>query len=209
MALADYAQGHHYSMQHAWLCLLTRFFMQMLGLTVTGHLAIATCRMCGFRVLRNTYRPLQSKTIAEYWNRYNYYFKELLAEFFFYPTYFRFFKNRQKLRIFFATLSAATFGNIIFHFLILSPVIISYGIVQTLKGFLPFTCYAIVLGIAIACSQLRNLSTPKKNNLFAQYISPIFILAFYAILELFNKNYQPESISINFKFFGSLFNMTW
>jgi hypothetical protein len=81
MTLAEYAQGQHYTTHRAWLVLLNRFFSQMLSLTVTGHLTIATCRMLGFRVFRNTYKPLQSKTIAEFWNRYNFYFKDLLSIF--------------------------------------------------------------------------------------------------------------------------------
>jgi len=45
--------------------------------------------MAGFATLRNTYRPLESRSIAEFWNRYYYYFKEMLISFFFYPTFFR------------------------------------------------------------------------------------------------------------------------
>ena len=35
---------------------------------------IACVRMAGFRALRNTYRPLESRTVAEFWNRYAFYF---------------------------------------------------------------------------------------------------------------------------------------
>jgi hypothetical protein len=40
-------------------------------------------------------------------------------------------------------------------------------------------------------------------------ISPVFVLGFYSILGLFNQTYQTESILINLKFLGSLFNIRW
>jgi hypothetical protein len=210
-ALYDYSQGLYYSFSWAWLCLLNRFFTEILMLTVMGHAFIATCRMCGFRVLRNTYKPLQSKTIAEFWNRYNFYFKELLAEFFFYPAYFRFFSKWPKTRMFFATLSAAGFGNILFHFLLIVPVMMSFGFGIACRGFIPYVCYALVLGVSIGCSQLYNLSRrhDNKNKFMQCVISPVFVLGFYSILGLFNQTYQTESILINLKFLGSLFNIRW
>ena len=39
-------------------------------------------RLCGFNVFRNTYKPLLAETMVEFWNRYYYYFKELLVNFF-------------------------------------------------------------------------------------------------------------------------------
>jgi hypothetical protein len=42
-----------------------------------GHMIIGTLRLFGFNVFRNTYKPLLSESILEFWNRYYYYFKEL------------------------------------------------------------------------------------------------------------------------------------
>ena len=210
MALSDYASGQHYTIAQAWTCLLNRFFAMLLSLTITGHLAVATCRMCGFRILRNTYKPLQSETVAEFWNRYNFYFKELMAEFYFYPAYFRYFKRMPRFRFFFATLSAATFGNILFHFLAATPNIMIYGLATGLYGFIPFILYACVLGVSIGISQLRSRTQKKQSDgVLKKSISIILVLAFYAILGLFNQSYQSVSILINFKILGSLFNLTW
>jgi hypothetical protein len=207
-ALHDYANGKHYTIYQAWICLLNRFFRMMLELTVTGHLVVSTCRICGFKILRNTYKPLQSTTVAEFWNRYNFYFKELLAEFFFYPTYFRFFKTMPRFRIFFATLSSATFGNILFHFLLITPIIMGNGFMEGCRGFIQFILYACILGISIGASQLRNQFYKKKSSKLMNYlISPVLVLSFYSILGLFNQTYQHENIIINFKFLLSLFNL--
>lgn len=206
-ALLDYANGKRYTPLTGWIFLIFRFYIQLLGLCYTGHLVISTCRMCGFGVLRNTYKPLASVTIAEFWGRYNYYFKELLVEFFFYPTYFRYFRQSPKWRIFFATISAATFGNIIFHSMILPVTILSEGLNKTLTGFVPFMFYAIILGLAIAFSQLRHLTTRPVSRWNRFVISPLVIIVFYSLLELFNDIHQPVSILINFKILASLFGL--
>lgn len=209
-ALAEYDQGIRYSVPKAWLCLVDKFFRMMLELTVMGHFFVACCRMCGFRILRNTYKPLQSPSIAEYWNRYNFYFKELLVDFFFYPTFFRFFKNHPKFRMFFATLSAATLGNIMFHFLLVTPIMMSFGVMHAIRGFIPFMIYALVLGISIGLSQLHVAYAEKKpKTLIVKILSPFFVLIFYSLLCLFNVTYQSQSVMVNFKYLASLFNINW
>jgi hypothetical protein len=206
----DYVLGAYYSVPKIWLSVWEIFFRRLLELTVMGHYIVSACRMCGFRILRNTYRPLQAPTIAEYWNRYNYYFKELLVAFFFYPTFFRFFKNFPRLRIFFATLASATFGNMLFHFLLLTPVMMSSGFFTACKGFVAFAFYAIVLGVSIGFSQLYNLKPRNIHSRLNLYIiSPLMVLSFYSVLGIFNTPYQRESFVINFKILGSLFNINW
>jgi hypothetical protein len=208
-ALADYSKGVHYSAPWAWLFVLYRFFVGLLELSIMGHVFIATCRLCGFNILRNTYKPLQAKTIAEFWNRYNFYFKELLVEFFFYPAYFRYFKKHPRLRLFFSTICAATFGNIVFHFFVLAAPLMKLGLKQTLLGFIPFIFYSVVLGISIGVSQLRNLPSGDKPAGIKSVISAPLIFAFYAILGLFNLPYQKEDLMVNFKILASLFFISW
>ena len=80
-----------------------------------GARFIAGCRMAGFNALRNSYRPLSSRTIAEFFNRFYYYFKELLVDFFFYPAFLRYWKGHKRLRMIFATFAAVFFGNSFYH----------------------------------------------------------------------------------------------
>ena len=59
---------------------------------LVDHFDLGACRHRylpdgGSRALRNAHAPLSSRTIAEYWNRYYYDFKELLADMFFYPNF--------------------------------------------------------------------------------------------------------------------------
>jgi hypothetical protein len=206
-----YSQGAHYSVGWAWICLTNRFCLLLLELTVWGHVVVSLCRMCGFRILRNTYRPLQSVTLMEFWGRYNYYFKEVVCDFFYYPAYFRFFKTMPRMRVLFATLSAATFGNIFFHSLVLTPVIMQYGLTNAIKGFSGFMLYAVVLGFGVGFSQLLTLSNPARQmGFFRRYLfSPLFVIGFFMILSIFSERYQSVSLIYNFKFLASLFNISW
>ncbi len=170
-----------------WLALATRFLLSLLNLAVWSHLAIAVCRMAGFRALRNTYRPLRSATIAEFWNRYYYYFKELMVEFFFYPAYLRYFKKWPRVRMFFATLAAATFGNVLYHFLWEVKYIMQMGLWDAFLGFKVYMFYALLLGVAIGISQLRhNKRRIERDSLRTRVLAPLSVLTFYCVLSIFD-----------------------
>src|ERR1039458_6874721 len=116
-AIAAHLARQPFPRDLCWLSVMANFCVMLLNISIMGHFIIGICRMAGFNALRNTYRPLASTTIAEFYNRVYYYFKELLVDFFFYPAYFRYFKDRPRLRLFFATLAAAGFGNLLYHIL--------------------------------------------------------------------------------------------
>ncbi len=170
-----------------WLALAARFLLDLLSISIWGHMMIAVCRMAGFRALRNTYKPLRSATIAEFWNRYYYYFKELLVECFFYPTYLRYFKRWPRFRLVFATMAAAGFGNVLYHFLRDSSYIARLGLWDAFISFKVYLFYGALLGVAIGLSQLRNRNRRiDRNSLRTRVLAPIAVLAFYCVLSIFD-----------------------
>jgi hypothetical protein len=172
--------------QH-WLALIARFFMEILNLAIWGHVMISVCRMAGFRALRNTYKPLRSATIAEFWNRYYYYFKELLVDFFFYPTFMRYFKRMPRLRLVFATMAAAGFGNVLYHFFRDFSYIARLGLWEAFISFKVYLFYGALLGVAIGLSQLRNRTRrTDRDSLRTRILAPISVLAFYCVLSIFD-----------------------
>ncbi|MFT5770280.1 MAG: hypothetical protein ACI9H8_002266 [Lysobacterales bacterium] len=170
-----------------WLALAARFTMDLLNMAIWGHVMIAVCRMAGFRALRNTYKPLRSATIAEFWNRYYYYFKELLVEFFFYPTFMRYFKRMPRFRLVFATMAAAGFGNVLYHFLRDSSYIARLGLWEALLSFKVYLLYGALLGLAIGISQLRNRNRrTDRDSLRTRTLAPLSVLTFYCVLSIFD-----------------------
>lgn len=149
------AEGAPFAMATRWAAVLGEFVLTVLHMTTWGHGIIAICRMAGYRAALNTDRPLLSTSVAEFYNRYYFYFKELLATFFFYPTYLRFFRGRPRLRLFVATVMAAGVGNFLFHFYRDGHEVLRLGFLEALYAYRVYGCYALGLGLGIAISQMR------------------------------------------------------
>jgi hypothetical protein len=187
-----------------WFILVADFLYILLFVAMTTHVIIATIRMCGFKALRNTYRPLASKTIAEFWNRYFYYFKELLVEFFFYPAFFRYFKNRPLLRTYVATMAAAFLGNFLFHFMRDIWYVVELGFFEAMFAFHSYFAYCFVLGNVIFLSQWRQGKINQRaSGPVSRFFAPVRVLGFYCLLSIFIDD-RRESISDNISFLLSL-----
>jgi D-alanyl-lipoteichoic acid acyltransferase DltB (MBOAT superfamily) len=162
--------------------------------------------MAGYRALRNSCRPLRSTSIAEFWNRYFYYFKELLVDFFFYPVYLRYFKGRPKLRLFFATLCAAGFGNVLFHYLDSVEYIAAHGPWEALLTLQVYGLYGLFLGTAIGISQIRSRHR-QRHWLRERVLAPLSVITFYCVLSVFDDLDRSRSVSDHFAFLATLVGM--
>lgn len=201
--------GHAYPWYIGWLSLVCGLFNNVLYLAIWGHAIIAACRMAGYNALRGTYKPLLATTIAEFWNRYFYYFKELLVEFFFYPTYLRYFKTMPRFRLFFATLVAAGFGNVLFHFIRDISFIIEMGFWQALVAFHVYMFYGLLLGTAIGISQLRDRQARHNYGWFRKHVvARVVVIGFYCLVLIFDSPDRTLSLADYFRFVFSLVNIS-
>ena len=186
-ALARSKAGAPYPFHQNWLALFRTFAFDILDLSIWGHVAIAGARMAGFKALRNTYRPLASRSLADFWNRYYFYFKELLVDFFFFPTFLRFFKSRPRVRLLFATVAAAGFGNFLYHYLGKTHLIASLGVGGALRAMQAYGLYALLLALGIGLSQLRRKpATPPRGGQsgLVKATTLAGVLGFYCLLEI-------------------------
>jgi len=192
MAIQASIAGRPFPQHVCWLVLIFNFIDKIFAISSNGGIIIATCRMAGFNALRNTYKPLYAKTIAEFYNRLYYYFKELLVDFFFYPAYFRFFKNYPRFRVFFATVAAAGFGNALFHFLRDIDLIIELGFWKALVGFRVYLLYSLILGISIGISQIRSMNSPYRKR---SVMSTLLVLLFYCLIMVLDDPIRSRTIA--------------
>lgn len=188
-----------------WAGLTFSFFMGLMNISVTGHRIIACCRMAGFNALRNTYRPLSSLTVAEFFNRYYYYFKELLVDFFFYPTFLRYFKKWPKLRMAAAIFAAAGFGNAFYHFTASLDFARSYGLWGALVSFQVYFFYCFLLAAAITISTLRPRRKVHSGFFRSRLIPAVSVVLFYCLLDVFGSTEHKYPLIEHFRFFGHLF----
>jgi hypothetical protein len=211
MALDRQLQGDAYPWAMRWLALIASFGVHLLRLAVVGHTWIATARMAGFDLFRNTYRPLSATSIAEFYNRIYYYFKELMATFFFYPTFLRYFKPYPRLRLAVATVMAAGVGNFIYHYLQTAPNILRRGLWGALVAFHPYAVYASVLGVAVAVSLLRAKGRRAEHRSpWRKGFAIGVVLIFYCMLGIFDSptiftSDSPRTVTQLSAFLVSLF----
>lgn len=190
-----------------WESLITEFLERMIEFSIFGHRVVAVCRMAGFRALRNTYRPLSSRSIAEFWNRYYYYFKELLVDCFFYPTFARYFKQQGRWRLVAATFAAACFGNAYFHFFRDLGYIDELGFWRALGGFQSYLFYTLVLSVGICISQWRKENVEQLNWIRGRVLAPMSVIAFFCVLRVFDYGFRRHPIEESFRFLGHLLNL--
>jgi len=190
-----------------WASLISEFFERMIEFSIFGHRIVAVCRMAGFLALRNTWRPLASRSIAEFWNRYYYYFKELLVDCFFYPAFMRYFKRWGRWRLFASTVAAAGFGNAFFHFFRDLNYVDDLGFWGALAGFQSYIFYTIVLSVGIGISQMRERNTENLNWIRVHLIPALCVSSFFCVLRVFDYTFKRYPISESFRFLAHLFNL--
>jgi hypothetical protein len=209
-----YEFAFHLSVIHApfkwymgWASLISEFLGKMMEFAIFGHRVIAVCRMAGFNALRNTYKPLSSRSLAEFWNRYYYYFKELLVDCFFYPAFMRYFKNWGRWRLFAATIVAAGFGNALFHFFRDLGYVDDLGFWRAIVGFQSYIFYTFVLSIGIGISQIRQRNHQPRGWIRDRLVPPVCVSFFFCILRVFDYTYKRYPIQESFRFLAHLFNL--
>jgi hypothetical protein len=188
-----YLAGTGYPRYICWSSLAAFFVEDLLAISIWGGVIVASARMAGFRLLRNTYRPLEATTLAEFWNRYYFYYKELLVDHFFYPAFFRYFRNHRRLRMFFATFAAACVGNLIFHLIRDIHFVAELGLRKALVGEQSHAFYTIVLAIGVALSQLRPRNKELSRGWLRGRIVPcIWVATFFCVLHVFDAPLDRE-----------------
>jgi len=181
--------------------IVANFFEQLLLMAIWGHVIVATARLAGFRLLRNTWRPLTSRSVAEFWNRYFYYFKEILVNVYFYPTYVRWFKRHPRLRVAFATFMAAGVGNWFFHFNLENYRVARDGFGEAINYMQTYAFYCMLLVGGIVLSQLRaRRPDPEAGWLRRQLVPSLWVALFYCFLSFFDGPQRHAALTDHFAF---------
>lgn len=173
-----------------WVTLYSELFANVLNRACKGHLIIGVLRLFGFYVFRNTYKPLLAQSVVGFWNRYYYYFKELLVEFFFYPTFARWFRDSAKLRLFAAVFMAAFVGNMYYHLIKSTEKLVSQDI-QGLWAMLgPRLVYCLLLALGIFVSMLREqrrLRQQPTRSIPRKGLAIFGVWTFFAVINIWNQ----------------------
>lgn len=204
-ALSLIASGQSLDPLTSWAVMLKNFVMTILTVGAFWHVLVAVIRMAGFAIPRNMARPLTARSIAEFWNRYLFYFKEVLVDFFFYPAFARWFKRHPRLRIACATFCAAFIGNVLFTLVTQAHIVAELGPLAYLERFESYIFYAFVLGLALIASQLRRRKPRPEDGVLRYSILPrVGVIGFFAIMLVFADETGHLGLSERFDFLLSL-----
>ncbi len=202
---------HHqpYSILVGWASLIWSTGKFCLLTAYGAHLFIGVARLAGFRLPRGTWRPLESRTLMEYFNRFSYYFKELLVDFFFLPTFFLTFRNHPRLRMFFATFMAAGVGNAIWHFIRDIDVVVTMGLAGAFETYTSYAFYCVVLATGVGVSQVRaSMGVKPSTTFFGRLYSFLFVWSFVVCLHVFGDESRNHTLGERLSFLISLFGVS-
>ncbi len=207
-AIDAFLKGHAHPIASAWLALILEVTTYSLNIALWAALFIGIARLAGYRLPRGSWRPLQSRTLMDYFNRFHYYFKELLVDLFFMPTFFTVFRRHPRLRMFFATFMAAGVGNAIWHFFYEIRLVATLGLANALETFTSYAFYCVVLATGIGLSQVRaNRGIRPPSTPFGRAYSFLFVWSFVVGLHVFGDESRKHTLSERGRFLASLFGV--
>lgn len=197
----------------AWLSVYCELIFQVLRHAITGHMIIGVVRLAGFNVFRNTYKPLLAESIIEFWNRYYFYFKELMANFFFLPTFGGLggtLRNWPNLRLFLAVFAAAFVGNMYYHLLNLNEHLVAGHVVEAVHSLRSrfFYCFLLALGIFISMLRVqRRGSQPLPPENLRRFLRIAGVWTFFGLIFIWNAKGGGD-FTTRVSFFFSLFGLS-
>ncbi|HLD09520.1 MAG TPA: hypothetical protein VJB68_05690, partial [Methylophilaceae bacterium] len=189
----------------SWASVYCELVWQVLRHAAHGHGIVGVLRLFGFNIFRNTYKPLLAESVVEFWNRYYYYFKELMVSFFFMPTFMQLggkLRNWPRLRLFAAVFAAAFVGNMYYHLLqrdeslVLGDV---FGAIYDLRSRF-FYCFLLAAGIYVSMLREQRRSGKAQITGHAARIMRIFgVWTFFGLIFIWNvKNGAPFFTRVDF-----------
>ncbi|NJD35870.1 MAG: hypothetical protein FIA96_13730 [Betaproteobacteria bacterium] len=185
-------QGAEAPFAASWASVYCELMKQVLRHAAGGHVIIGLLRLFGFNVFRNTYKPLLAESVVEFWNRYYYYFKELMVTFFFLPTYAALGRRLGKLpqlRLFAAVFAAAFFGNVYYHLIRVSDKMAEGRVLEELFEHRSriFYCFLLALGVFVSMLRQQRLrGRPLASGTSNRVLRIAGVWTFFALIFIWN-----------------------
>ncbi len=197
-----------YPIPVVWTAMVVSTARFSLQIALWAHLFVGIARLAGYRLPRGSWRPLESRTLMDYFNRFHYYFKEFLVDFFFVPTFFRVFRGHPRLRMFFATFMAAGVGNALWHFFRDIDLIATQGMAAALASYTSYAFYCLILATGVGLSQVRaNLGKRPPSGMIGRLYSFLFVWSFVVCMHIFSDGSRNHTLSERLSFLASLFGV--
>jgi hypothetical protein len=208
-AVDAFLGGEPHSRLVSWAALVLSTAKFSLQTAEWAGLFVGIARLAGYRLPRGSWRPLGSRTLMDYFNRFSYYFKELLVDFFFVPTFLKVFRNHPRLRMFFATFMAAGVGNAIWHFVRDIDLVATHGLIPALETYTSYVFYCVVLATGVGLSQVRaGMGIRPVSTPLGRVYSFLFVWSFVVCMHLFSDGSRDHTLIERLSFLASLLGVS-
>ena len=203
------AQGGDAPLWDSWVSIYCELVRRVLQVAILGHVFVGVIRLFGFNIFRNTYKPLLAETVSQFWARLEFYYKELLVDFFFLPTFAKWFRRRPALRMFAAVFAAAVVGNTYCHLIGLDHGVLVLQNVEAVWSHHSRLFYCLLLAIGIFVSmrreQRRNAQLPRAG--IARRLGRLAgVWTFFAMIRIWD-HFPEVPFLTRTQFFLSLFGL--
>lgn len=191
-----------------WRTLLLTFVYDLLWWTTTVNAPIAVIRLFGFNLPRGVYRPLEARSIADFFGRRYYFLKEVIFDIYVFPLIqeFRTVRDR-KWRVFLAIWIGVAFATASRHLMLDFFLIRKLGLMEFLWRYSPFLLRCSIFGILVGMSQFRQ--TPKSADQPLLSLRNALSLTVIVLVFSLSKIFTPMMLQDNpgdvYAFFFSLF----
>ena len=159
------------------------FFLIIAG---NGHFFVSIIRMAGFNIYRNTYKPWAALSIVDFFNRFYYYYKEVLVSLFFIPTFTRLINSKNyRISLFISAIITVFFGNAFLHLTHDVYYLNLYGfwgiIVMYKQLFLRYFACALLIAVSLIRKKRVNKIYRVKN-----FLNIVFIYILFSIINVWD-----------------------
>ena len=187
-----------FSLWQRWAGLYLELFHNILTLATYGHTLIGALCLLGFRIPRNTDAPLLATTILDFWNRYYFYFKELLVDFFFFPAFLKTAGASLAWRTLAATAWAAFFGNMYYHVILYWSGYVAGNVAGFEALISSRAIYCVLLTGGLCASFMRSpalgMRQPRTVSRGRRVLQSAGVSLFFALLHVWN---YSEPVGVN------------
>jgi hypothetical protein len=148
------------------------------------HFKVGVWRLFGYDVAAYYDRPWKATNLVALWGRFAFHYREFLVRAFYYPSFFLLFRGYPRLRVFVASMMAATVGNFIWH--VSERAFFRELSVDDLLHTVGTWPYFVLLGLGIGSYQLfRMLRKPTRRPWTRDRWIAGDVLAAYCTLQFF------------------------
>lgn len=189
-----------------WRDVFVDFLFHIVEFTGWGHVIVAVVWFFGYKIPLNTRAPLLARDPLDFFQRYNYYYKELLWQIFFFPVFAKLARLPLALRLYLTTWAAVGAANWLILWARYVRIILEEGVAASVQSMTQYMIYCTVLVHMVFPFVYYSVKRPPGpvQKRWKHVLAAFATVLAYAILRIFDDD-QFGDVRDNLAVFSRLF----